>query len=55
MDDYKGVRVTVPEAYEITLNIQELVGHTKNFMYFNVDRLVSTGVESIDLGVEGNE
>lgn len=55
LDEFKGVRVTVPEAYEITLNIQELVGHTKNFMYFNVDRLVSTGVESIDLDVEGNE
>ena len=51
--EVKNIRVTIPEAYEITLNIQELVGNTRNFMYFNVDRLVSTGVESIDANVQG--
>lgn len=52
IDEFKNIQVTVPEAYMITLNIQELVGNTKNFMYFNVDRLVTTGVENVDAATE---
>ena len=52
IDEFKNIQVTIPEAYMITLNIQELVGNTKNFMYFNVDRLVTTGVENVDAATE---
>lgn len=52
IDEFKNIQVTIPEAYNITLNIQELVGNTKNFMYFNVDRLVTTGVETVDAQTE---
>lgn len=47
-DNLKPVRVTIPEAYDITLNIQELVAHTRNFMYHNVNRKITTGVRTID-------
>ena len=47
-DNLKPVRVTVPEMYNIKLNLQELVGHTRNFMYHNVNRKVTTGIASVD-------
>lgn len=47
-DNMQTVRVTIPEAYDIRLNVQELVGHTKNFMYYNLKRKVATGISSID-------
>jgi hypothetical protein len=50
-DNYRNIRVTIPEAYEITLSVQELVAHTKNFMFHNVSRKISTGVASIDQGL----
>jgi hypothetical protein len=51
-DNYRNIRVTIPEAYEITLSVQELVAHTKNFMFHNVSRKISTGVASIDEGLD---
>ena len=51
-DNFRNVRVTVPEAYDITLSIQELVSHTKNFMFHNVNRPINTGVASIDAGLD---
>ena len=50
-DNFRNIRVTIPEAYEITLSVQELVSHTKNFMFHNVSRKISTGVASIDEGL----
>lgn len=50
-DNYRNIRVTVPEAYDITLSVQELVSHTKNFMFHNVSRKINTGVTSIDAGL----
>lgn len=50
-DNYRNIRVTIPEAYEITLSVQELVSHTKNFMFHNVSRKINTGVTSIDAGL----
>lgn len=50
-DNFRNIRVTIPEAYEITLSVQELVAHTKNFMFHNVSRKISTGVASIDEGL----
>lgn len=35
------VNVVVPEAYQVTLNISDLVGHTKNFMFENMKRKVN--------------
>jgi len=32
----------IPDAYLVKLNIQELVGYTKNFMYSNINKKVST-------------
>lgn len=56
-DNIKPVRVTIPEAYNVTMQVQELVAHTKNFMYHNVNRPVNTGISSIDqdLGYAGDE
>lgn len=56
-DNLKPIRVTIPEAYNITMNVQELVAHTKNFMYHNVNRPVNTGIATIDqdLGFAGDE
>jgi len=51
-DNFKNIRVTMPEAYEITLNVQELVAHTRNFMYHNVNRKINTGVASIDQNLD---
>ena len=51
-DNYRNIRVTVPEAYDITLSVQELVSHTKNFMFHNVSRKISTGIASIDAGLD---
>jgi hypothetical protein len=50
-DNFRNIRVTIPEAYEITLSVQELVSHTKNFMFHNVSRKINTGVASIDEGL----
>lgn len=52
--NYQTIRVTIPEAYDIRLNVQELVGHTKNFMYYNMKRKVSTGISSIDSNLAAN-
>lgn len=56
-DNLKPIRATIPEAYNITMNVQELVAHTKNFMYHNVNRPVNTGIATIDqdLGYAGDE
>jgi len=51
-DNYRNVRVVVPEAYDITLTIQELVSHTRNFMFHNVNRPINTGIASIDSGLD---
>ena len=51
-DSYRNVRVTVPEAYDITLSVQELVTHTRNFMFHNVNRPINTGIASIDSGLD---
>ena len=48
MDDLKTIRVSVPEAYDVRLNLQELVGNTRNFMFHNVKRKISTGIEEVD-------
>lgn len=48
MDDLKTIRVSVPEAYDVKLNLQELVGNTRNFMFHNVKRKISTGIEEVD-------
>lgn len=48
MEGLKSIRVSVPEAYDVRLNLQELVGNTRNFMYHNVKRKVSTGIEEVD-------
>jgi hypothetical protein len=56
-DNLKPIRVTIPDAYNITMNVQELVAHTKNFMYHNVNRPVNTGIATVDqdLGYAGDE
>lgn len=52
--NFQAIRVTIPEAYDIRLNVQELVGHTKNFMYYNMKRKVATGIENIDSNLAAN-
>lgn len=42
MESLQTCRVVVPDAYLVKLNIQELVGYTKNFMYSNINKKVST-------------
>lgn len=54
LDNFKPVRVTIPEAYDIKLSLTELVGNTRNFMFHNIKRKVSTGVDSLDTGLEGS-
>lgn len=51
IDKFENVRVSVPEAYDVRLNLQELVGNTRNFMYHNVKRKINTGIETIDQGL----
>lgn len=51
-DNYRNIRVTIPEAYNITLTIQELVAHTRNFMFHNVNRPINTGVVNIDSALD---
>ena len=44
-DEVQMVSAIIPDAYLVELTIQELVGTTRNFMYHNLDRKISTGTK----------